>query len=336
MLESSAVDDKDPVAMRRNLPKEVSWLFILILALVAPRFLGDYEVSRLTIALVYFVAVCGIVVISGYGGAPLLGHGAFVGLGAYVTAILMTRLSLSPLVSLALTLPVGYIAGSVLGRIVVRMRGLYFAVATFVFALVFPHLVKRFPSVTGGVEGIMTQPLSPPTWLPISSGEFTYYASVGVASLVVVSVLYALSGPGGRRLQAMRDDSLAAETCGVSATRTTMYAFTVATTLGCIAGGLYTFAVGYVSPSSFPFDFSILLYVSAIIGGFRSIYGALIAAAFLVYVPTYVEQINPGLSPMVYGIVVVVVIIIAPNGLAGLIVGASKRVRAIVASVSSH
>lgn len=297
--------------------RSYSWAALLLAAAAAPAFLGSYEVGQLSNVLVYFVAILGIVVISGYAGAPFLGQGAFVGIGAYLTAILSTKFGVPQLIAIVLTIPVGYLAGLLIGPIVVRLRGLYFAIATFIVALVFPPLVKKFSGLTGGVEGLSPAPLAPPSWWPASPREYTYYICLLVATLVVLHASYVLSGPGGRALRALRDRSLSAEASGVPISRTTRYAFGLATTYGCVAGGLYTAALSYVSPASFHFELSVLLYVGAIIGGLRSIFGALLAAGFLLYIPVYAEQMNPGLSPMAFGLIVMLVIVIAPGGLAG-------------------
>lgn len=293
------------------------WTTLLLAAAAAPAFLGSYEVGQLSNVLVYFVAILGIVVISGYAGAPFLGQGAFVGIGAYLTAILSTKFGIPQLIAIVLTIPVGYFVGLLIGPIVVRLRGLYFAIATFIVALVLPPLIKRFSHFTGGVEGLSPAPLVPPSWWPASSRVYTYYVCLLVAALVVLHISYVLSGPGGRALRALRDRSLSAEASGVPIGRTTRYAFCLAVIYGCVAGGLYTAALSYVSPASFHFELSIFLYVGAIIGGLRSPFGALLAAVFLLYIPVYAEQLNPGLSPMAFGLIVMVVIVIAPGGLAG-------------------
>jgi len=316
--------------------------YLAVLAAVAavPLFLDPFKTSEVTYVGTYAIALIGLNILTGYTGQISLGHGAFMALGAYTTAILWMNHGVDPWLTIPLAGLVAGVVGFLFGFPALRLTGPYLALATFGLAIVIPALARRFEGLTGGQEGILLDlPTSPVSRL--TPEDWMYYLTWGIAAVLFAAALLFLRGKTGRALRAIRENELAAISSGVSLARYKTLAFGVSAFYAGVGGSLFALNFSFiVNPGSFPIDKSIQLLVGLVIGGVGSLLGVLGGAAFVQYVPIYAGRLpsyaidflqwigipigdldptTPGVPSVVYGAILLLVIAVAPQGIAGLI-----------------
>ena len=318
-------------------------LVILAVALL-PRFMGEFRLGQFTFVAIYFIALVGLNILTGQSGQISLGHYAFVGIGAYVTAILMLGRPGFELFLLdppgwlpvgdgmrgTLTIPIaGLVAGIVgflFGLPAQRLAGVSLALATFAVAVSLPQVAKKFETVTGGGGGLSLNLPETPFGLDISTRHWLYYQAWVTAGILALVAWLLLRGRAGRAMAALRDGEIAAVSAGVDPTLYKTFAFGISSAYAGVAGALLAIEVAYVNPDTFPVSQSILLLASLVLGGLGSLYGALIGAMIMQFLPVYAQD-PPLLSgdlatqapAVVFGLFLIVVMFAAPSGLIGLI-----------------
>jgi branched-chain amino acid transport system permease protein len=282
---------------------------------------AGYHVFQLTLLAVDAIALLGLNLMTGYGGQISLGHGAFYGIGAYVTAILVSRWS----IPYELTLPVAGASGLVIGFLfgvpAARLEGLHLALATFALGVVFPQVLKckGLESFTGGVQGIPLAGRPASLGLPISSDAWLCVVAWMVLLGLAVLTRNLVRGRTGRAIVAVRDRPVAAACAGVDTTFIKSLTFGVGAMYAGIAGGLGAEAVKFVSPDSFSIALSIELLVGMVLGGLASVSGAFYGAIFLRFVPDLADEISKAAPSAVYGALLIVFALLLPRGIAGLV-----------------
>jgi branched-chain amino acid transport system permease protein len=302
---------------------------VTTLVLVLPTLVSEFRAFQLAYAGAYFIAVSGLVVLTGHAGQISLGHGAFVAVGAYTTAILVADHGVDPLATIPAAGAAAGVAGLALGLPALRLSGLYLALVTFSLAVVTPAVLKRAEGVTGGSAGIVLDQPRAPWGLDLAPERWLYYLAWGLGALLAAVAWLVLRGRVGRALRALRDSEVAAASSGVSLPFYKTLAFGVSAFYAGIAGSLLAMGAAFVSPDTFPVSLSIALLVGAVVGGLGSLPGAVAGAFFVQYLPTYAQEISQTAPSVIYGAAVVLVVILAPNGLAGLV----DRARRALASI---
>ncbi|GAC1331431.1 MAG: branched-chain amino acid ABC transporter permease [Candidatus Dormibacteria bacterium] len=298
-----------------------------VAALAAPFVLPGYQALNLSYALIFAVAILGLNILTGYTGQITLGHGAFLAIGAYVSAIAQTRLGMNFVLTIALA---GVFCGGLgygLGFPALRLEGVYLALATFAFAVAIPSVLKKPEGLTGGVKGIILNPVTSPIPDILTDERFFYLLCLGIAALLFLLSWNLLRGRTGRAFRAIRDGDLAAVSFGVNLASYKTLAFAISALMAGVAGALYGIATGFVSADSYPFQLSILLLVGAVIGGLGTLEGALIGGLFVQFLPQLSQQALRSISPQVanaaptvtQGVLLLVVMFIARQGIAGLL-----------------
>jgi branched-chain amino acid transport system permease protein len=316
-------------------------LAVAILALL-PRFLSDFRASQAALVAVYFVALLGLNVLTGYSGQVSLGHGAFMALGAYTTAILVSDQQLelfghtfSSDVRDLWTIPVAGLvaglAGVLFGIPALRLSGLYLALATFAIAVALPFVLRRADELTGGTSGINLFGLPRVTGLGVEAkvlghtltyNDWLYYLCWTVALVMYVAVWLLLRGRIGRALRAIRDSEVAAAASGVHLPTYKTLAFGVSAFYAGVAGSLFALVITFVNPSSpDPVTLSIYLLVGVVVGGLGSLWPLVFGAVFIQFLPDWAQYISkePGTPAIVFGAALILVAILLPNGFAGLV-----------------
>jgi branched-chain amino acid transport system permease protein len=282
---------------------------------------------------IYLIALLGLNILTGYTGQISLGHGAFMGIGAYVTTILVVDHGWNDLLTIPLA---GLIAGAVgvaFGLPATRFAGPYLALATFAIPLSFIGLLKRFPHFTGGTIGKQLPSLHSELGIHMRANLWVYWVSWVVALLMFALAWLIVRGRFGRALRSARDSEIAATASGVSTAGVKTLAFGISAFYCGVAGGLFAIAVTFVNPDTFPIDLSILLLVGIVLGGAGSLGGMVFGALFVEFIRitwgpwlldlfSRVHHVNTraaGSSLVVYGVVLLVVLFIAPAGAAGLV-----------------
>jgi branched-chain amino acid transport system permease protein len=340
--------------MRRYLSRAISpALFVVgaVVIVLLPRFMGEFRLLQFTLVAIYVIALLGLNILTGYSGQISLGHGAFVGVGAYVTALLslgrpgLEAFQLDPPSWLPLgdgmrpifTIPIAALVTGVIGLLVgipaLRLGGISLALATLAIAVSFPILMKRYSEVTGGGGGLnLNLPETPFGW-DISTRHWLYYEAWVTAGILFALAWLLVRGRIGRAWRAIRDGEVAATSSGVNPALYKTFAFGVSAFYAGAAGALFAIEIAYVNPDTFPVALSILLLASAVIGGLGSLAGAIFGALLYEFLPIY-SQKPPVVSfefaaqapSVVFGIFLIVIMLLLPGG----VIGGFRRLGALI------
>lgn len=290
-----------------------------LLAISLPFLVPSYVMQQVCVAIAFAIAIMGLNLLMGFAGQICLAQGALFGVGAYVTAILNADYGFHPLVTLPIAAAITALAGLLIGLPALRLQGLQLAIVTFGISAAFPQLLLKLSDLTGGVSGLPIDMLEPPSWLAVSQEVWLYLVCLlcaGVAALLLTLVLF---GDVGRALRAQRDNPQIAEALGVNLTRTRLWAFGVSSALAGIGGSVFAIVSGFISPESFLAILSINIVIGSIVGGVTSIAGAFIGGLFMVFVPTWASDINLSLGNLIYGLALILIMMVARNGVMGFI-----------------
>ena len=209
-----------------------------------------------------------------------------------------------------------------------RWQGLPLAFITFGLAVLVPPVALKLEPITKGATGISMPKPDAPAWFPGSQDAFIYMlCTLGMAICVLIAWRLT-SGDTGRSLRAVRDNPLIAESLGVNLTKVRVAAFVTSAGFAGFGGGLFAIVNAYVSPESFQMIVSFNFLVGAIVGGITSISGAFIGALFIVFLPEWSADINIALSGLIYGGVLVVMMLVARDGVVGLLGSLSRALLA--------
>lgn len=307
------------------------WAVPLVVAaavLALPSFTADrYLLKVLTYVGLNVIVVTGMALLFGYAGQISLGHAAFFGIGAYASGFVTVRLGWPFLAGAALAVALSAAGGLLLALPSLRLRGHYLAMATLGFSEIASILFVEAKEVTGGNDGLSGIPFASVGSLRFDTPGANYWLVWGVALLTLLAVTGIVRMRPGRAMTALHGSELGAQACGVDPLAVKASAFTVSAALAGLAGCLYAHFLGFISPSSFGLDTSIVLVAMVVLGGSRSLAGPAAAAVLLTLIP-FVDSIVPGLSKDVvawlqdwkgdiYGVVIIAVMLFAPGGMAG-------------------
>ena len=281
---------------------------VIVFALL-PLFAGNYRQTEFVLVGIYFISIIGLNIVTGYSGQISLGHGAFMGIGAYTTAIMTTQWDIGQKWTIPVAGVLSGIVGFLFGFPALRLSGVYLALATFGLAVAFLSLAQssKFEKYTGGGGGLaLGVPTTP------------YYLTWGVALGMFLAAWLLLRGRLGRRLRAVRDAPVAAVSSGVNLAITKALAFGLAAAYAGVAGSLLVIRTGFVNYLTFPVALSILLLTGAAVGGFGSLAGMILGALFVVYAPIVGEDLSKEAPAVAYGVILLIVLFVIPGGAAQL------------------
>jgi branched-chain amino acid transport system permease protein len=300
---------------------------------VVPLFFKSFVVYEISVVLTYGIAILGLNILMGFNGQISVAHGVFFAFGAYTTAILTTRFGINPFLTIPLAVAVAAAFGLLIGVPALRWQGLPLAFITFGLAVITPPAALRLGSITNGAMGIsFTKPLAP---FGIGQDNYLYYICLSGTVFCVLVARRVLSGNAGRALQASRDNDLIAKSVGINLAITRLVAFTVSAAFAGFGGALFAIVNGFVSPESFQMTKSFDFLVGAIVGGITSIGGAFIGALFVVLLPDWSSNISLAGSGIIYAIVLIAMMLIAKDGIAGLVKSLARFLTAQVSRPDS-
>ncbi|TNC21522.1 branched-chain amino acid ABC transporter permease [Amycolatopsis alkalitolerans] len=292
-------------------------LVVAIVLIAAPLMLPAFANQTLIRIGVYAVAVLGLNIVMGYTGQVNLGQIFFVGLGAYVAAYGVTHDWNIVLVFLAACLVPGAV-GLLVALAAARLGGLAIAMVTIALPIVGVPLAKRLAGLTGGSQGVSARFSGAPDWSGLYDDQWQFYLMLLVTAASFLLVRNLVRGKFGRALAAVRKNEAVAASIGASPYRYKVLAFTAASIFGGVSGFLYLAAVQYTSPETLNFGHSIALVAAMVIGGAGSITGSLIGGAYYVFVPQFTNTIDPNLTAISQGVILLVVLFLLPGGLVSL------------------
>jgi len=290
---------------------------VLVIAAALPLFVSGFRLFQFTQVLIYAIALLGLNLLTGYNGQFSLGHGAFYGIGAYTSAIMVDRWG----IGYGWTIPaaglVCLVVGFLFGRPALRLEGLYLALATFSLALAVPQILKYCEDWTGGSQGIVLSKPKAPLHLPLTEDQWLYFLTLVVTVVLFVLAANLLAGRTGRAIVAIRDNHIAAEAMGVNNALYKSVTFGVSAAYTGIAGALSAIVVAYVAPDSFDVFLSITLLTGIVIGGFGTISGPIYGALFIQFVPNWAQDISKAAPWAIFGLFLIGFMYVMPRGIAG-------------------
>jgi branched-chain amino acid transport system permease protein len=312
-------------SLRLSLAGVIVTALVVVLLSVRLGAFRDYQIAEIAVDV---TAVAGLTVLTGLSGQISLGHGAFMAIGAYTTALLIIHLNWPFILVLLIAGAATAGAGAIVGVAAARLRGPYLAGATLLLGVALPSLAYAYQSVFGGDQGL-TPVFTAPAFLganfPLSRWQAWVAAAVALVTLFLLANLS--RGRVGRDWRAVRDDEVAAALAGVNVARARVLAFVVSAACAGLAGALLAIVTESVAPSSFTITVSITLLTAAVIGGLGTLPGAIWGSLLVVLLPTYVTDMagSHGLSPSVganipivtYGVILIVVMLAFPQGIQG-------------------
>lgn len=307
--------------------KSTKWLpaAALAAAVLLPLGAGStYTQVLLNVSLINAILVLGFNVIFGLTGIFSVAQVAFMGIGSYTAAILAVDYHWSPWAALTAAPVVAAIFGILLGLPTLKLKTHYLTMATIGFAEVVRLVLINWEQVTHGTSGIPGVPALVLGPLRLDTPRSFYYLVLALLSLVVIGVLRLRASRIGRNLEAIRDDEIAAETCGVNTTTYKVMAFAISAFCGGLAGGLYTFLIKYVSPDTFTLDHTVQILAMLMIGGRGSVPGAIAGAVALTYLPELLRAFKDWYMA-IYGAGLLAILIFLPDGFAGYVQRLWKR-----------
>ena len=299
----------------RSLPSTLAALAGTVVALVLAGLLDSYYAFVLgQIALLTIVGV-GLNILVGLGGQMSFGHAGVYAIGAYAVAVLTTRLG----VSFWIAWPLGALLAGGVGALMaipaLRLKGPYLAMVTIAFGLIVEHGLVELRDVTGGQNGILDIPA--PSLFGVSldaNGLAMLAVAVAAASLLAFARLSA--GGWGAAMRAVRDTDVAAASVGLNPTLIRTLAFAVSALFAGAAGGLFAPMAGFVTPQTFNLTQSILFVLVVILGGAGTRLGPLLGALVVGLLPELLSGFE-AYRILVFGALLMVVLWLAPRGLAG-------------------
>lgn len=307
-------------------------LMVLLFFVAAPILMSEYQLTLLSLVAIAVVGALGLNILVGYAGQLSIGHAAFMSVGAYTAANLVTKLDMPFL----LTLPAGGIMAAAIGLIVgipsLRIKGIYLAIATLAAQFIIEWIINHSPSISGGVQASIE--IDRPTILgwKLDQAVDLYLFLVTIAAIAIVCTQNLIRSRIGRAFIAIRDQDIAAEIIGISVFKYKLYAFGISSFYAGVTGVLYTYYLGIASYEQFTLVVSIDYLAMIIIGGLGSILGSVLGAFFITLLPIGIrlfmenvgslflepEALASIISQMrliVFGSLIIIFLIMEPEGL---------------------
>ncbi len=303
-------------AGRRELAMIAIWTALLTVPLWLP-LLGGYTALAGRV-LVFGLAAMGLNMLLGFTGVLSFGHAAYFGLGAYGAGLTLRYLVHStPLAMLAGTL-LGGLAGTLFGLLIVRRRGVYFAMCTIAFGQLWYYLAYSWNSFTGGFDGlrdIQREPigLGPFTLHIEDSGTTFYFFLLAIFAVAVALMGVVLRSPFGRTLVAIRENERRARFLGIPVERHIWLSFSISCFFTALAGTLYALLNNFADPLTLHYSLSGYFVVMTVIGGMRTFWGPLLGAAVFVVLQDYISSMTVNWMSFV-GAIFMFVVLFFPRG----------------------
>lgn len=315
--------------------RRIAVLFAALTVALLPLVMTDRFLLRIfTFVGMNVLVVVGLAVLLGYAGQISLGNAAFMGIGAYTSAYLTTKLALPWIVAFIAAGLVSALGGLLLALPSLRLKGHYLAMATLGFGeLAFLAFVEA-QAITGGVNGFTGIQLPKLGSVILREPSSLYWLVWGVTGIAIAVSANVVSMRPGRLMRALHGSFLGAQASGVDVVGIKIGAFVISALFAGLAGALYASVVGFISPSVFTLGASVAFVAMAVIGGSTSLAGPIVAAALLTLLQ-YLGALLPGISQEtaqlvqsyqagIYGMAIILVVLFAPGGVGALFKQRSK------------
>lgn len=296
--------------------KLVLLLAVLLAWATTPFLASRGTVNLLALASIYAIAGLGVSLLLGYCGIVTLAQSAFYGIGAYSTSYLTVTQEWGSwsgfVVGVALSAAVAYL----LGRPVLRLGGYYLALATLALAIIGFILFNQADGLTGGSLGVGGIPELGAFGRTLADPKNFYFFGWALAAVLMLLAHNLVTARTGLAMRALRDQPAAAEMLGVDIAALRLKAFVFSAMVGALAGSLYAHYSNYISVESFDVRKSLIFVLIAVLGGARQVWGPAVGAVFVTLLPEYLDDFGE-FHQVLFGVVLVLAIIVVPDGIAG-------------------
>ncbi|HWA46432.1 MAG TPA: branched-chain amino acid ABC transporter permease [Hypericibacter adhaerens] len=312
-------------AIDKHIDKHIGNALVWLLLLTAPFWLvsiGGY-VELGTRVVIYALAAMALNFLLGYTGVLSFGHAAYFGLGGYGTALTIKYLYPSTPVAMLVGIVAGTVAAGLIGPLIIRLRGVYFAMVTIAFGQVFYFISFKWSSVTGGDDGLSAWQRQPidfgiGTLDILHENKALYYFVLAIFAICAGAMAFLLRSPFGRTLMAIRENERRARFLGIPIDRHIWISWVVSCFFVSVAGCLYALLNDFIDPRAIRWDQSGNFVIMAVLGGMRSFWGPLIGAAIFLVLQDYVSSHTENWMSFV-GLFFVLIVLFFPRGVLGLI-----------------
>jgi branched-chain amino acid transport system permease protein len=302
-----------PAARRRFFPG-IAIAALLAAALALPQLTANqFYVHLANLILLNSIFAVSLGLIASVGQISL-GHAAFVAAGAYISALAALSFKLPPILGIVLAGLVTGLAAVLLGKILLRLRGVYFVLVTFLAGQVFTLVVLNWESVTHGANGLIGIPAISIFGFPLSTRLRFYYFALAAFVLVVTFVWALMRSQYGRAFRSIAENIRLAESSGIDVSHYQVVAFALGSGIAGAAGAAMVHYVRFLSPDSFTFHDSVAYITMLVVGGRHSMIGGVLGALFLTPLPELLRGFV-GAQHIIYGAILLAVLMFIPNGL---------------------
>ncbi|HPV50386.1 MAG TPA: branched-chain amino acid ABC transporter permease [Smithellaceae bacterium] len=304
-------------------------IVVLFLAgLLMPFVLKQYHLNMLTEIIIFSLYAISYNLLLGYAGLLSFGHAAFFGLGAFVTAVAVIHI---PGISLWAVLLIGVaaavLAGLVLGSLLLRHKGSYFALLTLAFNALFYAVATKWHSVTGGDDGLsITRPDLPLgfTTVPLSGLTPFYYLTLVIMGAAIVYCWYFTNTAMGKTVLLMRENEERMKFLGFNTNISRLILFTFTGAMAGLAGVFYTFHFQFVSISAISVDMTTAVLLMVFVGGTKKFWGPILGVFVYIIFQNYLSDITDR-WPLFMGLIFVLMVLYVPGGLSGVMMDVWQR-----------
>ena len=294
---------------RKSLANVVLILLLLFLPILFG--LSNYFLTLLVMMCIYIIASLSLNLLLGYGGQVSVGNGGFLMIGAYASAIFATTFGLPFYVNILLAGIVSAIVSLLIGLPSVRLRGHFLAVITLGFGISIPQIALNWEGLTNGYSGMF---VTKPSYF----SDQTLYIIVVIMTVLIAWIIYnIINSRLGRAFVSIRESEIAAQSVGINVAAYKLMMFSLSAFFTGIAGSLYAYWIGFVSPNDFTLSTSFLILAMIVVGGLASIKGSIIGAVIISLIPHYTDQFI-GLTNLIIGVFMALIILLRPAGIASI------------------
>ena len=283
----------------------------------------EYLINLGILFCIYGVLALSLNMVVGMTGLLSLGHAAFFGIGAYATAIVMTEFGVNFFTSLLVGALINIAVAYLVGKILSRFRGGYYAIVSAGLAIIVYSLLLNWKDLTNGPLGIFGIPKPSLFGMAIDSNSAFFILSLIVLALIFALYRYIDKSSYGRGLKAIREDEQLAVVMGYPAHRMKTVIFLLSAVIAGIAGALFASYIAFIDPSTFQIHESIFLFTIIIIGGLASEVGSIAGALILLSLPEILRFVGlpyetaAQLQQIIYGLALILIMVYKPRGLFG-------------------
>ena len=309
----------------KHLPQQRMNIAIWIALLSMPYWMGAIGgyTELATRVVVLGLAAMALNFLLGFTGVLSFGHAAYFGLGAYGAAMTIAYIAPSTGLAILIGVAAGTLAAAIVGALIVKLRGVYFAMVTIAFGQVFYFIAFRWNSVTGGDDGLTgwhRQPLDLGfAHIDILGNDKAfYYMALAVFAIAVSIMALLLRSPFGKTLLAIRENERRARFLGIPVEQHVWISFVISCLFASLAGTLYALLNNFTDPRALHWTLSGNFVIMAVLGGMRSFWGPLIGAAIFVVLQDFVSSHTENWMSVI-GICFMLVVLFFPRGVLGII-----------------